>query len=290
MYYPIFKEKLLMKFFSRILVLFLFFCLFSEPAKAQTKSQIIEDYRAKGVEAQKEGLYDDAFAYYQKALSLDLERAEIYNDLGVLCEMMGNFYEARNYYLDALRVDKNYLATYFNLAFYYKRQGDLAKAAQYFKERVERSHPEDPWVQRSLEELKAFIPIFPDLKRWMQEYEASFLAYRASVLDKQLKAQEERINAENLKQSEFCVQQAKLYEEQQMYEQALAEYDKALSRTPDSPRIIEYRRLAAMKLKERDMKKLMDSALEKFQAGQTGSSKEDIRQILTIIPDEEIKR
>jgi len=279
-----------MRIFSQILVLILFSCLFQTSVSAQTKLQVIEDYRAKGMEAQKSGRYDDAFAYYQKAVSLDLERADIYNDLGVLCEVMGNFYEAQNYYLEALRVDKNYLATYFNLAFYYKRQGDLAKAAQYFKERADRSDFDDPWVKESLEQLRTLAPLFPDLKRWMQEYEASFLAYRAAVLDKQLKEQEEKINAENLKESENCVQQAKLYEEQEMYEQALAEYDKALSKTPESPRIIEYRRLAVVKLKERDVKKLMTSALEKLQAGDTSSSKEDFRQILTIIPDEETKK
>ncbi|MCX5681574.1 MAG: tetratricopeptide repeat protein [Candidatus Omnitrophica bacterium] len=143
-YYSIFKEGAFIKIFSFILVFTLFTCFLQTPLSADGKHESLEEYRAQGLEAQQSGSWDDALAYYQKALSLDQNRADINNDLGIVCERMGKVYEAKNYYLTAISLDKYYLPAYSNLAYFYKRQGDVAQAVYYFKKRIELGDPQDP--------------------------------------------------------------------------------------------------------------------------------------------------
>ena len=270
------------------LILFaIFFSLCSRAVvSADTRSDAVEQYRMQGLEAQQQGLLADALAYFTKALRLDPDRADLYNDLGVICERMDNPYQAQKYYFESLNVDKNYLPAYSNLALLCKKQGNLAQAAKYFHRRIELGDPADPWTRQAVEELRALSQAFPEEKTWLDSYEADFLERRSRVLQQQLEASQDQAMAERLKKAEQYIQQAKAYEAEEMYVQALAEYDKAMAETPDSPRIPEYRRLALLKQRNSQVKQLADAALEKLEAGDNVSSKEDFRQILAIIPDE----
>jgi tetratricopeptide (TPR) repeat protein len=285
-YYPRFKENVFMRTFSLILFIILFSFSSQTIASADTKLDNLEDYRMKGLEAQEQGLLDDARAYFTKALSLNPDRPDLYNDLGVICERMGNAYEAKRYYFEALNVDKKYLPAYSNLAFLCKREGNLAKAAEYFRKRIELGDPEDPWIKEAVKELRLLGTTFPQEKRWVEEYEASLLRGRAKVLQKKLNEEQDKVSTSHLLKAEKYIQQAKAYEEQGMYAQALAEYDKAIAETPESPRLPEYRRLTLFKFRKSEIEKLVSTALAKLEAGDSVSSKEDFRQILTIIPDE----
>jgi len=286
LYYSRRKEHTFAKIFSLLFSVVLFSLFFQSAVYAETTREDLETYRMQGLEAQKKGLLDDAIANYTKALSLDPNRADIYNDLGVVYEAQGNAYEARRYYFDAINLDKKYLPAYSNLAFLCKRQGNLAKAAEYFKRRIELGDPADPWTKEAVEQLRILAETFPQEKRWLAEYETNLLERRAVVLEEKLKEHQDQVLADRLSKADNYIRSAQAYEQQQMYAQALAEYDRALSETPESPRIIEYRRLALLKLRKSEIEKLVSTALEKFEAGDNNSSKEDFRQILTIIPDE----
>ena len=275
-----------MKRFSAVAVVLLFSCFFPFPVNADVKSQNFDEYRGRGLAAQQQGLFKEAMAYYTKALSTDPDRPEIYNDLGVVCEQLGNLYEAKNYYLEAVHLDTHYLPAYSNLAYLAKRQGDLPSAVEYFKKRIEYGGPADPWSREALEQLRAITAASPGLKEWIQNYEVLILDRRARVLAQQLDQEQEKAASDKFLAAEQYIQQAKAYEAEEMYAQALAEYDKALAKTPESPRVAEYRRLALVKLKESEIKALVDAGLEKLSAGDTKSAKEDFRQILTVIPDE----
>jgi len=274
----------------RAFFLFLFVVLFSFSSqmivRAETISENLETYRMQGLEAQKKGSLDEAIAYYTKALSLDPNRPDLYNDLGVVYEAKGSAYEARRYYFEAINLDKKYLPAYSNLAYLCQRQGNLSKAAEFFRKRIELGDPGDPWTKDAVEQLRILAQTFPQEKRWLEAYEANLLEHRAKVLETKLKEQQDQILADRLLKAEKYIEQARVYADQEMYEQALAEYDRALAENPESPRIAEYRRRTFLKLKRSEITKLVNTALEKFDAGDNNSSKEDFRQILSIIPDE----
>ncbi len=275
-----------MKTCAQLLVLVLFSFLFQTTLSAYSKTDALEDYRSKGMEAQQKGFLEEAQAYYEKALTFDQQRADIYNDLGVVCERMGNNYEAKNYYLKALTIDPKYLPAYSNLAYFYKREGNLTQAIEYFKRRMELGGPMDPWSKEAANQLKALSGASPELKQWLKDYEASVLARETKILTDRVKQEEEKSLRDSLAKADKAVQEAKAYEEKEMHAEALAQYDTALAATPGNPRIIEYRQAVLAKMKQAEVRKLADAALDKLKAGDARSSREDFRQILTIIPDE----
>jgi len=285
-YYSRFKENAFMQTLSLILFIILFSLSSQTTLRADTLLDNLEGYRSKGLEAQQKGSLEEAKAYFEKALSLDPDRPDIYNDLGVICESMGNAYEAKRYYFEAINIDKNYLPAYSNLAVLCKRQGNLAKAAEYFRKRIELGNPADPWTKDAVDQLRILGETFPDEQRWLAAYETDLLERKALVLQEKLQQEQDKVFSDNLLNAEKYIEKAKAYEEQKMYAEALAEYDRAIAETPESPRIVEYRRLALLKLKKSEIQALVNVALEKFEAGDNNSSREDFRQILTIIPDE----
>ena len=264
-YYSMFKENFFMRTFLLILFAILFSFYSQATLRAQTILESLELYRSQGLEAQQKGLLDDAKAYFTKALSLDPDRADIYNDLGLVCESMGNAYEAKRHYFEAINIDKNYLPAYSNLAILCKRQGNLESAARYFRKRIELGDPEDPWTKEAIEELRLLGETFPQEQRWLEEYESRLLGRKSRALQEQLNEVQDRVLVERLAMAEKYIAQAKAYEEEEMYEHALAQYDMALAQTPESPRISEYRRLALEKLKKSEIHQLVTTALEKLE-------------------------
>ncbi len=160
-YYSNFKENACMRTFFLVLslVLFSFFPLL--PVNAETASENIEIYRMKGLEAQNQGSLDEAVAYFSKAISLNPNRPDLYNDLGVVYEAQGNAYQAKRYYYEAITLDKKYLPAYSNLALLCQRQGNLAKAIEFFKKRIELGDPSDPWTKDAVEHLRTLSQAFP---------------------------------------------------------------------------------------------------------------------------------
>jgi tetratricopeptide (TPR) repeat protein len=151
---------------------------------------------------------------------------------------------------------------------------------------MELGGPADPWSKEAADQLRALSDSSPELKHWLQRYEADVLDREVNILTKKIKEEEEKVFLDDLATAEKYVQQGKAYEEKEMYAEALAQYDTALSITPENPRILECRRGVLLKLREAEVKKMADASLEKLKAGDVSSSKEGFRQILSIIPDE----
>ena len=285
-YYSNAREVAPIKVFLRILAI-VFFLFFSQaPLSADTKHENLEEYRSKGLAAQQQGLFQDAAAYYEKALSLDEERADICNDLGIVYEHLGDPYQARNYYLKAIDLDEKYLPGYLNLAYFYKRQGDSAQAIEYFKKRIALGRPVDPWARRAVEELRLLSEASPESKEWLQKYESNVLAREVKIAGKKLDGAQEKRYLADLAGSEKYVRRGEAYDKEEMYEEALAQYDIALSLTPSDPRILEYRRLVLLKLKEDKIDKVVNAALKEFSTRSLDSSNEGSRQMLAVTPDE----
>ena len=72
-------------------------------------------YREGAQQALKEGKIFEAMDYYQQALRLDPNSAEVHNDLGLLLVQQGNLQEARLHFEEALKLRPDYSSARQNL-------------------------------------------------------------------------------------------------------------------------------------------------------------------------------
>jgi len=117
-------------------------------------SEEAESYRLKGYEAQERGDIDTAMAFYQKAISMDVEYAAPHNDLGILFEAKGWLDRAEGEYRKALVLDSDYEKAHTNLALLYERKGELEKAAFHWMRRYKLGKPNDPWTYEARQRLE----------------------------------------------------------------------------------------------------------------------------------------
>ena len=110
-------------------------------------------YRVKGYESQERGDIDEAIAFYQKAVALDVKYAAPHNDLGILYEAKGWLDRAEGEYQNAVTIDPNYEEAHANLALLYERKGELEKAAFHWMRRYKLGKPGDPWTQEAEKRL-----------------------------------------------------------------------------------------------------------------------------------------
>lgn len=115
---------------------------------AQAKS-----YREQAYRLQNSGRLDEALALYTKALSMDPDYFEIYNDLGVIYEMQGDLNAAEKMYLKVLDADKNFLAVYANLGFLYEKKRDIQRAGYYWRKRYELGEEGEYWREIARQHL-----------------------------------------------------------------------------------------------------------------------------------------
>jgi tetratricopeptide (TPR) repeat protein len=73
---------------------------------------------------------------------------------------------------------------------------------------------------------------------------------------------------------------------QQKYEEAIEEFDRALTVTPDNPKVLKARMKAQYERDVAEVKKLTEKALEKLNLGEVESAKEEFHRILATFPGE----
>jgi len=273
------SSKALGKSFRRIpalLIISIFLSIFQSVAFAKNLDQSAEDYRLKGYGEQKKGNFDLALTYYTKALGLGLEDAVLYNDIGVICEYLGKPVDAEKSYRKATELNPKYLPPYTNLAYLFKGQGRSAEAAQYFEKRYWYAPDGDPWKNRALEEVLQLNPRFRDeiIKREADQLKSELVA----------KAKEEFYL--QLLRSERHSRQGEQFAAEKKYKQAIAEFDRALSLTPDNPKIIKAKKDAEFALDIDDIKHRAGKAIEKLDAGELETARKQFQEILATIPDE----
>jgi Flp pilus assembly protein TadD len=276
MYYPI-TTKLAdkrIRFITSFLVFAISFFTLLVPTHAEIKNSTAEEYRIRGYDEQQKGNYKHALTYYSKAISLGLNNAIIYNDIGVVYEQLGTKDKAEVYYLKAIEQSQDYLPPYTNLAFLYEDQGAVDKAVYYFEKRLERGQEDDPWQERVRNELYKIDP----------SYKARLIRQEASDLNKVLVKKAQNEFSLQIERAEKHYQKGKLLLTESNYEQAIAEFDRALTLTPDSPKIIKARELALYEENLADIKGRVAEAMEKIDAGDLESAKKEFQKILTLIP------
>jgi len=159
--------------------------------------------RQQGLKAQQAGLYDEAIAFYKKALALDPSYIEPYNDLGVVYENKGMLDKAEQYYLKALDLDPYYLPAYSNLASLYEQRGDLKKAAEYWQKRIRLGLPDDPWTIKAIQHLENIALVVKEISQRLQEEEALSLMEETKDKLSQRSADLKRLTSTQKKVKEY---------------------------------------------------------------------------------------
>jgi len=262
-----------------ILFLFISIVHFCHTGHAELIEQNAESYRLKGYEEQQAGHFSRALKNYTKALTLGLKTAVIYNDIGVVYEQLGISDKAEEFYLKSIAVNADYLPPYTNLAYFYLAQGDTARAVTFFQERLDRGQEDDPWQEKVSAELYKISP----------DYRYRKLRRDAQTLNQELiqKARDEF--SLQIMRAEKHYQRGHELMGEQDFAGAMDEFDKALALTPENPRIFKARELAQYEKDILDVKRRVMMAMEKLEAGELESAKEEFQKVLTIIPNEPIQ-
>ncbi|MCK9572645.1 MAG: tetratricopeptide repeat protein [Candidatus Omnitrophica bacterium] len=113
-----------------------------------------KDYRAGGLEAQRMGNYEMALSLYQKAVYMDPDYADVYNDMGIIFEVQGETDRALESYYRAIKADPLCKDAYTNLALLYENKRDLVNAAACWQKRSELGELNDFWTQKAIARLK----------------------------------------------------------------------------------------------------------------------------------------
>ncbi len=132
------------------------FCIvvfFQYIASAGSDMDTAIEFRQQGVMHQNQGNYKKALYFYQSALAILPENAEICNDVGLMQEFIDQNSEAEASYLKAIQLDPRYLPAYNNLGTLYSKQGKYVLAVQYLQERVNKGRADDVWTLIAQEEL-----------------------------------------------------------------------------------------------------------------------------------------
>ncbi|MEW5894708.1 MAG: tetratricopeptide repeat protein [Candidatus Omnitrophota bacterium] len=277
MYYPYFN-KFRNKTFHGALS-FLFFIVFLNTLSGLAFAEVefsgtSKEYATIGYQAQQEGDFNRALVFYSKALTISKEDAWIYNNVGVIYEQMGLVDQAESNYLNALEVDPEFLPPYTNLAFLYKGRGDVPGAVRYFKERINRAKDNDQWVPLLTQELSVMDP-----------------AYRADIVSNQLEEMGQRLYemaqeelSLSLTRSEGHLRRGKELLQENSFDEAEKEINKALALTPKNPKLIEMKQKIGKEKTVFEIKAVVQRALEFLDAGDMESSRKEFQKTLTIFP------
>ena len=277
MYYatPKNRTELANRVIPSVLTFVISFITFQSSVYANTKEKIAEDYRIKGYAEQQKGNFDNALTYYTKALSLGPDNAVVYNDIGIIYDHLGILQRAEENYLKAIKVDPQYLPPYLNLAYLYRQQGDTQKAIKYFYERVKRAGPDDPWAEKAKLELNN---LDPSIKEKMLDEQAQALAKELISKAHDDFYLEISRSAEHFARGQEFIQEKR-------YTEASEEFDRALSITPNNPKIIKAKEEVVYLESINEIRKKADYAIKILDAGDLSAAKEEFRKILSLIPD-----
>lgn len=284
MYYSYF-DKFMGKTYHFFSGSFLFIAFFLAIFPAMSFSAVqfgkpAEEYRALGYEAQQEGNYDRALTFYSKAVALGDHDAWIFNNVGVIYEQQGAADRAELEYLKALELDPNYLPAYTNLAFLYKERGDIARAITYLRVRIDRAQPNDEWVPMLVKELNALDPTHRETVVKESLMETGQRLYQM--------AQEEL--SLNVARADGLYRHAQELAEQNQFDDAIAQIDRALTLTPNNPKLKKMRDDIQFDQRMFDIREKVGKAVGFLDSGDMGSARQKFQEILTILPDEPVQK
>lgn len=100
-------------------------------------------------------MYNQGIEYLKKALALNPEHPQIYNNLGTAYLLTGAREKSLDSYKKAIKLNPNDSVAYYNIASIYQIQNKHAQAADYFKKAYELDEQENYLISLALSELKS---------------------------------------------------------------------------------------------------------------------------------------
>ncbi|MFA4888822.1 MAG: tetratricopeptide repeat protein [Candidatus Omnitrophota bacterium] len=238
--------------FSRAVVcaaLGLFLCASSSWAEL-SKEEAFEEgnqyYRSK--------MYEQAIAAYTKAISINLEFANLYYNRGLAYYKKGDPYKAISDFDKAITIDPDYAAAYSNRGFIYYKLGDLQQAMADFGRAIKKD-PEyaRAYYNRGLANYKkndlaqaildysAAIEKSPDNPSFY--YNRAVAYYNQGGFDKSITDSLKSLEL-NPKNSLAYMNLGNIYFKKGLFEMAINEYNLALKISPDSIEVLINRGIA----------------------------------------------
>jgi len=113
-------------------------------------------YVQKGLEAYNNKNYSIAIEYFKKALSYNPNSPEIMNNIGACLFMLNKYDEAIAWFKKALELKKDYVQAYGNLTYAYIQKGDLVSAEDTVNEGLKYAPNDENLkeLKKKIEELK----------------------------------------------------------------------------------------------------------------------------------------
>jgi Flp pilus assembly protein TadD len=204
-------------------VLFTFLPLSFSQAEVSVKQQA-RDYREKGYRLQSRGDLNGALPFYQKAVALDPDYLQVYNDLGVIYEMKGQLDDAEKFYQAALKIKSDFMPAHTNLALLYEKKNDIKKATHHWKKRYLKGKKGDYWQEVARQHLLK-LGTYPQVRKEMIEEKAADLS-RALVY------QREQERLETIEEAKLHFKLGQRSFQERDYETAIEELNKVISLKP----------------------------------------------------------
>jgi Flp pilus assembly protein TadD len=210
----------------RILLAILFIFLPLSFSQAEDlAAQQARDYREKGYRLQSRGDVDGALSFYQKAVTLDPDYLQVYNDLGVVYEMDGRLNDAERSYQAALKINPDFMPAHANLALLYEKKNDIRKATYHWKKRYLKGKKGDYWQEVARQHLLK-LGTYPQVKKEMMEE-------KAASLSRELVYQREQERLEMIEEAKLYFKLGQRAFEERDYETAIEELNKVISLKPN---------------------------------------------------------
>lgn len=113
-------------------------------SKSLSSNKDAMDWYAKGLDESKQGNYEKAISYYQKAVKIDPEFAFAWDNMGISYRKLGNYDKALEAYQKSLEVDPTGMMPLQNIpvVYQYKQEYDKAIAAYEKLAEVDKDNPE----------------------------------------------------------------------------------------------------------------------------------------------------
>jgi len=117
--------------FTLLVLFFLGVCPLAYTAELMSLQAI--EYYNEAIEAQQKGDLEQAKTLYQKAIYINPQFKQAYNNLGSVYFQLGDYQKAEEFYRKALSIDDKYEIAWKNLAFLYASRKDFDKFFEYWK-------------------------------------------------------------------------------------------------------------------------------------------------------------
>ena len=128
------------------------------------KKENSESFQSLGVCYLKKGMLKEAYRNLAKAMLLNPNKYNIYNNLGAVFEKMGNYESAVQVLEIGTKLNPNNVIGFYNLGVALDKKGDFGKALNAYEKAVELGHSKSEEIKKRIRQLKGIITSLPSYR------------------------------------------------------------------------------------------------------------------------------